>query len=646
MAEGGEIFYEKKLKDGNTFQVVERDTSGMRGVQDKYTMLIVDSKGKVVKNWGSHPSLSGAKKFGERFDDGGYMAEGGEIKSYNGKKYKEEFSGSNRWLEVDGKYEMTSEEHENEAFKANNKGDYELRDIHKRIAKSLSEDPIMLKNGGYMAEGGKLTNYKTSVIYYPSQEVVVYTEIEGVHKSILSRPYTEANKEYAIDFAKKTAEKNKGIYKGYYDISDALKMADGGYMAKGGEIKVGDLVKHKKYGWIMKVDKIEDGKYYLENDKRGVSISGKAGNNGSYGKSDIEKYAKGGAIENQYESRTAEDIWDSYTKEQRLHFLYDHAEEINEYKGLKDESENPWFNKSYKSEWNMLDKDVQNRFANHVRGGQYAKGGNVYSSDNAYLVEIYKNGQKVDRKIVRAKNKAEARVIFEERYGDNMEIEIVEAPSKYAKGGMIEHNLMIGDKIIQNADNIVVVENEGKKYVVNLNTGKRWSDTEWWNLSNRTAGKFQKMSEGGETEDEGVDLFEDYEDQPKEVSDLLETLDVEDYNYDTLNDLLSKMKKIGYTFEFGLDAEPYDLRKIGQRGKSEFYAKGGEISIYNLRKGDKVKTRKGDIETIVRKTGSGSYETIENDYSHSPESLEFVSRPSRKMAEGGEVFYTEKHKND
>ena len=85
--------------------------------------------------------------------------------------------------------------------------------------------------------------------------------------------------------------------------------------------------------------------------------------------------AKGGAIENQYEGRTAEDVWDSYTKEQRLHFLYDHAEEINEYKGLKDESENPWFNKSYKSEWNMLDKDVQNRFANHVRGGQYAKGG-------------------------------------------------------------------------------------------------------------------------------------------------------------------------------------------------------------------------------------------------------------------------------
>jgi hypothetical protein len=71
--------------------------------------------------------------------------------------------------------------------------------------------------------------------------------------------------------------------------------------------------------------------------------------------------------------------------------------------------------------------------------------------------------------------------------------------------------------------------------------------------------------------------------------------------------------------------------------KIKRYATGGEISVYNLRKGDKVRTRKGDIETIIRKTGSGSYETIENDYSHSPESLEFVSRPGRKMATGGGI---------
>lgn len=85
----------------------------------------------------------------------------------------------------------------------------------------------------------------------------------------------------------------------------------------------------------------------------------------------------GGAIKNQYEGREPQDIWDSYTKEQKLHFLYDHHEEINEYKGISSEEENPWFNVSYKSNWANLDEDVKNRFANHVRGGQYAKGGEI-----------------------------------------------------------------------------------------------------------------------------------------------------------------------------------------------------------------------------------------------------------------------------
>ena len=76
------------------------------------------------------------------------------------------------------------------------------------------------------------------------------------------------------------------------------------------------------------------------------------------------------------------------------------------------------------------------------------------------------------------------------------------------------------------------------------------------------------------------------------------------------------------------------------------FAKGGEISVYNLRKGDRVKTRKGDIETIIKKTGSGSYETIENDYTHSPESLEFVSRPGRKMATGGSMGSRVNYQND
>jgi predicted ABC-type ATPase len=79
----------------------------------------------------------------------------------------------------------------------------------------------------------------------------------------------------------------------------------------------------------------------------------------------------------------------------------------------------------------------------------------------------------------------------------------------------------------------------------------------------------------------------------------------------------------------------YDFVQEQMSEESGMMAKGGEVSVYNLRKGDKVKTRKGDIETILKKNSNGNYETLENDYTHNPESLEFISRPSRKMAKGG-----------
>lgn len=55
------------------------------------------------------------------------------------------------------------------------------------------------------------------------------------------------------------------------------------------KIKVGDLVKVKKYGWIMRVDDIKGDLYYLENSKKGFDLSGKSGNAGSYLINEIQK---------------------------------------------------------------------------------------------------------------------------------------------------------------------------------------------------------------------------------------------------------------------------------------------------------------------------------------------------------------------
>ena len=66
--EGSKVHFEKELKNGKIFQVIDRDTTGMRGTQDKFRMQIVDKSGKVVKDLGSHPSIKGAEKFGDKFE--------------------------------------------------------------------------------------------------------------------------------------------------------------------------------------------------------------------------------------------------------------------------------------------------------------------------------------------------------------------------------------------------------------------------------------------------------------------------------------------------------------------------------------------------------------------------------------------------
>jgi hypothetical protein len=91
---------------------------------------------------------------------------------------------------------------------------------------------------------------------------------------------------------------------------------------------------------------------------------------------------------------------------------------------------------------------------------------------------------------------------------------------------------------------------------------------------------FPKMANGGKTE-EGVDLFEDYDNIPSNVQEVLDKYSdaFEDGDYRKLEKANNELNKIGYTFEYGLDGEAYDLRKIGQKGKmdEDEYAKGGYV---------------------------------------------------------------------
>lgn len=91
-------------------------------------------------------------------------------------------------------------------------------------------------------------------------------------------------------------------------------------------------------------------------------------------------------------------------------------------------------------------------------------------------------------------------------------------------------------------------------------------------------GTEEKMVKGGGV-DKGIDLFEDYENIPKNVQKVLDKHEdaFVDGDYKGLLQAHKELESIGYTFEYYLDGQAYDLRPIGTKGKSEFYAKGGGV---------------------------------------------------------------------
>jgi hypothetical protein len=72
---------------------------------------------------------------------------------------------------------------------------------------------------------------------------------------------------------------------------------------------------------------------------------------------------EGGGIPNNYEGKTAQEVWEAWDEEQRLHFLYDHK--------LR-KSAKSYAKKKWEDLW-MVQDDVWR----HVEAGQYAKGGGI-----------------------------------------------------------------------------------------------------------------------------------------------------------------------------------------------------------------------------------------------------------------------------
>ena len=68
-------------------------------------------------------------------------------------------------------------------------------------------------------------------------------------------------------------------------------------------------------------------------------------------------------------------------------------------------------------------------------------------------------------------------------------------------------------------------------------------------------------------EEETIDLFEQYETLPKEVQDVLEQFCDGENSYEQCRALIDALEPLGYTCEYGLDGQPYSLRKMTAKDK-------------------------------------------------------------------------------
>lgn len=87
-----------------------------------------------------------------------------------------------------------------------------------------------------------------------------------------------------------------------------------------------------------------------------------------------------------------------------------------------------------------------------------------------------------------------------------------------------------------------------------------------------------KLEDGGD-ELEEEDLFENPESLPAEVQEVLNRYATEDETYENAEALLSELQPLGYTFEYGLDAIPYGLKKYEDGGEFVVSQDNREIEV-------------------------------------------------------------------
>lgn len=114
---------------------------------------------------------------------------------------------------------------------------------------------------------------------------------------------------------------------------------------------------------------------------------------------------------------------------------------------------------------------------------------------------------------------------------------------------------------------------------------------------------YKKTNKMKNTKDIGIDLFEDYTNIPAKVQTILDKYEdaFVDGDYKQLEKAHKALNKIGYTFEYYLDGQAYDLRPVGTKGKSEMneFKTGGVVKFYNKDNEHRLARPSGSIEKEI-----------------------------------------------
>lgn len=453
------------IKGDVEVRIEKRNLKGLSGSQDPFDMVIYQ-KGKKIAYFGTHPSQSGAEKMLKNLKGETY-AEGGEIEiefEHKGNKHKHTFTPEEEdW--------WTNFESNGNSYDVHYDEDYgtisvyEYSDKGTDYANTVYSKKIMVKGGdiqGY-AEGGEVRVLKdidgTYHKDYPKKGDILI--VRDLNRDI---NYWETEDD-------KVPESVTAWYKGRgneYMLGEEVEFIDNGklastYFAEGGRIETLTRLNGNRQEYTLPLPKIS----ILTSKINDTALTWIDNNTGL-------KFRKTAWA---YEAQPK-------TSAQIVKLLTMSGTPLIQFQNNAT-NKNVLYMKYYRDD-----------FLHYKKGGGVNKanvGGYIAVAEKAKGLAP-KSFDAIDTKVANKVSKKTFSERMSETGSEEYDRDAYQANTEFAKGGLLEHGLQMGDTIIGYGlgDGTVVVENGNMgKATVNLNTGERYSH--------------KSMEKGG-----GVEVFKEY----------------------------------------------------------------------------------------------------------------------------------------